>query len=170
MTNAMSQPMQTLTSQATVEWYTPPHIIDLARQVLGSIDLDPASADVPQTWIQATTYYTATTPLCAPWVGQVWLNPPFDDTPAWVLRLEREHIRGDVTAALLLVNSAPGYAWYEAMWRHWPVVCLRERLRFIRADGTTGGQAKKGQTIAYFGQDVRRFIGVFGPLGRVFLP
>lgn len=166
----MNQSMQVLTSQATVEWYTPPEIIGRARAVLGSIDLDPTSADVPQAWIQAETYYTATTLLQAPWAGRVWLNPPFDDVPAWVERLEREYTQGAVTAALLLVNSAPGYVWYEELWRHWPVVCLRERLRFIQADGTVGGQAKKGQTIAYLGQDVRCFIEVFGGLGRIFLP
>ncbi len=166
----MHQSMQVLTSQATVEWYTPPAMIERARSVLGAIDLDPASADVPQAWIQAQTYYTATTLLQSPWAGRVWLNPPFDDVPAWVERLEREYTHGAVTAALLLVNSAPGYVWYEELWRRWPVVCLRERLRFIQADGTPAGQAKKAQTIAYLGHDVRCFIEVFHDLGRVLLP
>ena len=166
----MNQSMSVLTSQATVEWYTPPAIIERARAVLGAIDLDPASADVPQQWIRAETYYTATTPLQAPYAGRVWLNPPFDDVPAWVGRLEREHTHGAVTAALLLVNSAPGYVWYEELWRRWPVVCLRERLRFVQASGIPGGQAKKAQTIAYLGQDVRRFIDGFHDLGRVLLP
>lgn len=166
----MNQSMSVLTSQATTEWYTPPHIITMARSALGDIDLDPASNDIAQQWIQARTYYTAGTPLQAPWSGRVWLNPPFDDTPAWIDRLERAYSRGDVAAALLLVNSAPGYIWYEDLWRSWPVVCLRERLCFIRPDGTPGGQAKKAQTIAYLGTDIRRFIDVFRPLGRVFLP
>ena len=166
----MKQAMSILTSQATVEWYTPPHIIDLALRVLGGIDLDPASNDTAQGWIQARTYYTASTPLQAPWAGRVWLNPPFDDTPAWVTRLEREYMYGNVTAALLLVNSAPGYVWWEELWRQRPVCLLRERLRFCRADGTPGGQAKKGQTIAYFGHDTRAFIDIFGPHGRVVLP
>jgi len=30
------------------EWYTPPHYIESARKVLGSIDLDPASCELPQ--------------------------------------------------------------------------------------------------------------------------
>lgn len=162
--------MQTLTSQATVEWYTPPAIIELARQVLGSIDLDPASNLIAQGWIKATRYYTADTPLQEPWSGRVWLNPPFSDTPAWVQRLEDEYTRGDVTAALLLVNSAPGYVWWEELWRRRPVCMLRERLRFYCVDGTPGGNAKKGQTIAYYGIDNRRFIDVFAPIGRIILP
>lgn len=166
----MQQAMRTLTSQATVEWYTPPHIIEMARAVLGGIDLDPASNDTAQSWIRATTYYTASTPLQAAWAGRVWLNPPFDDTPAWVARLEREYMHGAVTAAVLLVNSAPGYVWWEELWRHRPVCMLRERLRFVQENGQPGGQAKKGQTVAYFGMDTRQFIDVFSPLGRVVLP
>lgn len=166
----MTQPMHVLTSQGTDEWYTPPWLIDLALRVLGGIDLDPASSDVPQQWIQAQTYYTAETPLQAPWSGRVFLNPPFSDTPAWVTRLEREYTRGDVTAAILLVNSAPGYRWWEDLYRRWPVCLLRERLRFIKADGVRGGQAKKGQTVAYFGHNIRSFIDVFTPYGRILLP
>ena len=85
-------------------------------------------------------------------------------------RLEREYTRGDVTAAVLLVNSAPGYAWWEQLWRLRPVVMLRERLRFVQANGQPDGQAKKGQTVAYFGHDTRAFINAFGDLGRVVLP
>lgn len=166
----MNQAMQILTSQATVEWYTPPDIIELARAVLGAIDLDPASNDIAQSWIRASTYYTAETPLQAAWTGRVFLNPPFDDTPAWVERLEREYTHGAVTAAILLVNSAPGYGWWERLWRNRPVCMLRERLRFYTVAGVAGGQAKKGQTIAYFGTDNRRFIDVFAPLGRIILP
>lgn len=126
----MSQPMAVLTSRKTVEWYTPPAIIERARMCLGGIDLDPASSDVAQRWVQATTYYTGETLLQAPWSGRVWLNPPFADTPAWVARLERAYICGDVTAALLLVNSAPGYIWWDDLWRRRPVCLVRERVRF----------------------------------------
>lgn len=166
----MNQAMQVLTQQTTVEWYTPPELIERARRVLGAIDLDPASNDTAQSWIRATTYYTASTPLQAAWAGRVWLNPPFDDTPAWVERLEREYTHGAVTAAILLVNSAPGYVWWENLWRNRPVCMLRERVRFYTATGVQGGQAKKGQTVAYFGMDIRRFIDAFGDLGRVILP
>ncbi len=170
MTAAMTQAMQVLTSQRSQEWYTPPAIIERARCVLGAIDLDPASNDFAQQWIQAATYYTAMTPLQAPWYGRVWLNPPFDDTPTWVARLTAAYGCGDVTAALLLVNSAPGYTWWEALWRDRPVCMVRERLRFVRPDGTTAGQAKKGQTIAYFGMQYQRFTDHFRDLGRIIYP
>jgi DNA N-6-adenine-methyltransferase (Dam)/Protein of unknown function (DUF3102) len=166
---AMSQPMSILTSQGTVEWYTPPDLIERARMVLGAIDLDPASSETAQQWIRATDYYTIETSQL-PWVGRVWLNPPFDDTPTWVDRLDSEYIHGDVTSAVLLVNSAPGYVWWENLWRRRPVCMLRERVCFIRSDGVQGDAAKKGTTIAYYGDDLQSFIAQFSSLGRIILP
>jgi hypothetical protein len=169
----MKQAMQVLTSQGTDQWYTPPAIIERARRALGGIDLDPASCETAQHWIRATTYYTADdlmSGLARPWQGRVWLNPPFSDTPAWVRRMLHAYAVGEISAGVLLVNSAPGYAWWEELWRLRPVVLLRERLRFIQADGKPGGQAKKGQTVAYFGSDVERFAEAFGDMGRLVLP
>jgi DNA N-6-adenine-methyltransferase (Dam). len=166
----MSQPMSILTSQGTIEWYTPPDIIERARVCLGGIDLDPASSEVAQRWIKADTYYTADMPATHAWAGRVWLNPPFDDTPAWVDQLDSEYVDGAVTAAILLVNSAPGYIWWEDLWRRRPVCMLRERVCFIRSDGVQGDAAKKGTTIAYYGDDVQSFTDAFGDLGRVILP
>ncbi len=167
---AMSQPMSILTSQGTIEWYTPPAIIERARSVLGGIDLDPASSAVAQQWIRAEVYYTESSASQAPWLGRVWLNPPFDDTPAWVDRLDSEYIEGNITAAILLVNSAPGYIWWEDLWRRRPVCMLRERLCFWTPEGVQGGQAKKGTTIAYYGEDIDSFVAQFGALGRIILP
>lgn len=165
--------MQVLTSQGTQEWYTPLNVIEMARAVLGGIDLDPASNETAQGWIKAETYYTADSfpdGLAAPWHGRLWLNPPFDNSPAWCNRLWEEYSAGNVSAAVLLVNSAHGYNWYESLWRRVPVVCLKERLRFVTPDGRQAGQAKKGQTVAYFGRDVIRFRDVFGPMGKFILP
>lgn len=167
----MPQAMQLLTSRATDEWYTPPTYINLALRVLGGIDCDPASAAIPQAWIQARTWYDKeANGLTRHWFGRVWLNPPFGDTQVWVNRLVYEYTRGDVTAAILLVNSAHGYKWYEELWTRWPVCCARERICFVREDGTPGGQAKRGQTFVYFGQDYRAFADIFAPIGRVLLP
>lgn len=168
----MKQPMRVLTTQTTVEWYTPHFIIERARAALGgTIDLDPASHAVPQTWISADTYYTAAeNGLARPWSGRVFLNPPFDATSTWVQRLALAHQSNSVTAAVLLVNSAPGYVWWEHLWRTQSTVLLRNRLRFVREDGTQKGQAKKGQTVAYFGPHQHLFFAAFSDLGRCILP
>jgi len=166
----MQQPMQVLTSQATQEWYTPPHIIERARTLLGQIDLDPCTAELPQTWIKATTYYTLNKPATGPWYGKVWLNPPFDDAASWINNLEKRFLSAGVTEAVAIVNSALGYKWYEELWRNFPVCCLRERLCFVNEQGKTGGQAKKGQTIVYMGYNYRAFQDYFSDLGRILIP
>ena len=164
----MNQSMGVLTSQGTVEWYTPPWIIDLARRLMGGIDLDPASSDKAQETVRAARFYTQIEDgYSKPWSGRVWLNPPFDDTPRWVRRLSAAYEDKDVTQAVLLVNSAPGYVWWEDLYRAYPVCLLRERVRFLRPDGTIGGQAKKGTTIAYLGPSLVDFKRLFTQHGRI---
>lgn len=192
----MNQEMQVLTSTATVDWYTPPEYVELAREVLGEIDLDPASSALPQSWIRAREWRGLDLSnwqlptgwgdaerrrwmrqesrrqlnLQPAWNGRVWLNSPFDDTPTWTARLWREHKTGYCTAAIQLCNSNLGYSWYERLWRAVPVCCVERRIKFIKADGSEGGQSKQGQTFAYYGTDVATFKRVFGHLGRIFLP
>lgn len=63
------------------EWYTPSEYIEAAREVMGSIDLDPASNDFANQTVKAATYYTAeTNGLNKEWYGNIWLNPPYSST------------------------------------------------------------------------------------------
>lgn len=195
----MKQAMQVLTSKETVDWYTPREYTDMAREVLGGIDLDPASNPVAQGWINAATYYAldlsqfyADSAWKAEklqlelaresrrqldrqpaWRGRVWLNPPFSDTAAWVRRLSAEYDAGHVSAAVLLVNSNLGYSWYEELWARCWCCCMRERMRFITIEHgqpVQGGQAKRGQTFAYYGPEPERFDRVFRIIGRILPP
>ena len=60
------------------EWFTPPEFLELARTVLGVIDLDPASSDKAQEVVQAEQYFAkADDGLAKQWHGRVWLNPPY---------------------------------------------------------------------------------------------
>lgn len=169
----MSQTMRLMTSQKTVECYTPPIICErLPRALGGPVDLDPASCETANRFVQAARYYTKDDDgYMRPWYGRVFLNPPFDDTPRWVRRLGAAYDAGEVQAAVLLVNSAPGYEWWGDLIDRAPVVLLRRRLSFIREDGTPyPDHHKKGQTVAYFGPDLRAFLSAFGDLGRAVLP
>ena len=79
-------------SSAKENWGTPPWIVEAARKVMGSIDLDPASSAKANNVIQAKFYYTkAKNGLSRPWgydasdltiVRSVFLNPPGGKTDA----------------------------------------------------------------------------------------
>ena len=60
------------------EWYTPPPIIEAARNLMGSIDLDPASCEAANTVVQAKQYFGINDDaLQQHWGGNLWLNPPY---------------------------------------------------------------------------------------------
>lgn len=167
----MNQAMSVLTSQATTQWYTPAWIIALARETMGGIDLDPASCALAQETVQAARWYDEVGDgYGRQWQGRVFLNPPFSDTPRWVRRLGAAYADGDVIQAVLLVNSAPGYSWWESLWRVYPVCMLAKRVAFVGENGVASGPAKKGTTIAYMGPYLSKFESVWSAHGRVLWP
>lgn len=174
----MEQGMSVLTSHATAEWNTPRWLIDLVREVLGGIDLDPASNELAQSWIQAGQYIDKRSDgLTQDWVAsRIFLNPPYgkdggsSNQATWSAKMVAEYQAGHFEQGVLLINSTHGYKYFEALWTAYPVCCLRERVRFIKPDGTQGGQAKRGQALLFFGQDPTKFIEVFKPYGRIIMP
>lgn len=178
---AMTQPMSVLTSHASQDWYTPPEIIEMVRVVLGVIDLDPASDQYPQSYIKAGSWWSRLTDSICPTLQRPWefysvfLNPPYgkggdgSNQAAWSRKMAQEYESQHFQQGILLINSTHGYRWYEEIWTRYPVCLARERIRFIKPNGTRGGQAKRGQTFVYFGTDATKFVEVFSTIGRVIL-
>jgi ParB family chromosome partitioning protein len=152
------------------EWYTPPEFLAAARDVLGSIDLDPASCDKAQQAVQAARYFTAQEDgLGQPWRGKVWLNPPFRQVDRFAAKLCEAHRSGAVPEAVLLVNNATETAWFQDTARMASALCLPlGRIRFLDHSGTPQQQPLQGQAILYFGPDAQRFIDRFTPFGLCF--
>lgn len=166
-------------SSESNEWYTPAHIIEAARQVLGHIDLDPASSEAANRVVRAGHIYTITDDGYAQiWHGRVWLNPPYGradgetgtNAVRWSRKLIAEYEAGRVESAILLVKAALGYNWFEDLWRLYPTCLLRERLSFVRSDGNDDGQSKHATALLYLGREVVQFQTAFRRLGRVVMP
>jgi ParB family chromosome partitioning protein len=154
-----------------VEWFTPAQIVEAAREVMGEIDLDPASNDIAQQVVRAGTYYTAETDGPAQdWIGRVWLNPPYaaGEIDRFVSRLVAEHTAGNVTEAVLLVHSRTDTAWFHEAASVAAAICFtRGRVRFQRPDGT-GNSPTTGSAFLYFGRSPDRFAAVFSAIGIVY--
>jgi len=70
------------------EWYTPAQYVELARSVLGEIDLDPASSPEAQKVVRAKKFFDKNIDgLKQNWDGRVFLNPPYEQ-PDLTFRLE----------------------------------------------------------------------------------
>lgn len=172
------QPVEaTMFSNKSMEYYTPKKYTQAVRDVLGAIDLDPASCKEAQENVKADRYYTQEQDgLSMDWSGRVFLNPPYckeqgkSNQDTWSQRLVREYESGSVIEAVLLVKAALGYKWFERMFDLYPVCLCRERLSFVMEDGTDEGQSKQGTAFFYFGANPERFYKVFEKFGRVIPP
>ena len=157
-------------SAGSYEWYTPAPVIEAAHEVLGPFNLDPASSELANRTVKAKKFYTMHDDgLRHEWRGTVWCNPPYSKlTGPFSRRLVEAYERGDVTAAILLVNAQrTDCAFWEPLWR-FPVCFTAGRIRFI--DGETGEVSKSGNhgsALFYLGADIPRFERVFRQFGPV---
>jgi hypothetical protein len=151
------------------EWFTPVEIIEAVRDVLGVIDLDPASCDQAQQTVQATRYFTIENDgLKQEWSGCVWLNGPFSHplNIKFVTKLIDEYQSGNVFKAIMLVNILPS-AWLQDAIKACSAVCFsRDRLRFTHQTGKVQTN-KHNLGIFFFGPDVGKFQRRFSEFGRV---
>lgn len=150
------------------EWYTPIPYLDAVREVLGHIDLDPASSDAAQAAVQARQYYTANSDgLQHSWYGRVWLNPPYAQPliGQFLAHLIAEWQRGHITEAITLTHNYTDTTWFHATACHAQALCFpRGRIRFVSPAGDLAAPTQ-GQVFLYFGPAPERFAAVFSALG-----
>ena len=143
------------------EWYTPAQYLDAARDVLGEIDLDPASSDKAQETVCAGDYFTEEDDgLSKEWHGRVWLNPPYAQPliSEFLAKMVAEYSAGRVTAGIVLTNDCTDTAWFHETAEVADAICFtRGRISFYNAAGI-GGSPTQGQAFFYFGDDVERFV------------
>jgi ParB family chromosome partitioning protein len=150
------------------EWYTPPEYILSAREVLGSIDCDPASSDKANETVQAETYYTKdNSGLDKEWSGNVWMNPPYSGSliKKFIDRYADQVTSGSIAAGLVLVNNATETDWFcRLVSVSDAVVFTDRRVKFLDPQGNPGAPLQ-GQAILYYGDNVDLFRREFGKYG-----
>ena len=146
------------------EWYTPSKYIEAAREVLGTIDLDPASNDFANQTVKASTYFTEEiNGLEQEWFGNVWMNPPY--STALLTKFADKLVESDISQAIVLVNNATETAWFEKMVSKASAILFHKgRIRFVKRDGEHGAPLQ-GQAFIYYGDNPERFLKVFSQFG-----
>lgn len=150
------------------EWYTPSVYIEAAREVMGTIDTDPASSEVANQTVKASTYYTAeTNGLEHDWTGNVWMNPPYASDLIGKFADKLLEQRTSYAQAIVLVNNATETEWFAKIASISSAVCFpRGRVKFYSPDGKIGAPLQ-GQAIAYIGDDTDSFVDGFSRFGWV---
>lgn len=152
------------------EWYTPPKYVEAAREVLGEIDLDPASHAIAQAWIGARAFFTAADDgLSREWRGRVWLNPPYarSTMEPFIEKALAEIEARRVDQAIVLTHNYTDTSWFHKAARGAQALCLLQgRVHFLAPSGDECSPTQ-GQVFFYFGGAVSKFESVFGELGLV---
>ncbi len=126
------------------DWLTPPEII----RALGPFDLDPCSP-IGRPWDTAREHYTVHDDgLRKPWVGRVWMNPPYGEkTSAWMERLAKH---GD-GIALIFARTETG-SFFPWVWDHASALLfVRGRICFYTREGRRGGPAGAPSVLVAYG-------------------
>lgn len=145
-------------------WGTPLWVIEMARQVMGSVDLDPCTQ--PQNPTGATKFFTEEDDgLAQEWSGNVWMNPPYSDPLPWMKKLVESVQSGSVKSAIALIKTGQlqnvgtgalihGSGGVMLLWRG--------RLKFVPLrEGRTSKPPNFDVTAVYWGNSPDRFREVF---------
>jgi ParB family chromosome partitioning protein len=125
------------------EWYTPKKFIDAARNVMGSIDLDPASSQIANKVIQATTIYTEQdSGLVHPWSGNIWMNPPYNNSLVGEFTRKLVEDLSNINQACVLVNNATETRWFKYISGKCDMMCqVTGRIKFLDENGEATGSS-----------------------------
>jgi len=151
------------------EWYTQAYIIEAVKEVLGEIDVDPASSDIANKTVGAKIYYTEEdNGLEQDWSGKVFMNPPYSRRliTKFCDLLVQKFNSNEVTEAIVLVNNATETRWFQKLLTCANAICLPEgRIDFINPKEPSKNAPLQGQAILYFGQNNLAFVKTFCSFG-----
>ncbi len=150
------------------EWYTPVEIIELARKVMGGIDLDPASCLMANQVVGATNYLTKNDDgLSKSWAGRVWLNHPFGRglNEKWINKAVSEFENNRVEICMITFNST-SEGWFRPL-LNFKQCFIHGRVNYVNAKGEKVKGVTKGSVVTYLGNNIYEFERIFSAIGTV---
>lgn len=131
---------------ASDEWYTPASFFNAVLPGI-TFDVDVCSPGAGRCAVPARRHITAAEDgLKAPWGGFAWCNPPYSNTAAWAARMVA-HGNG-----MILTFARTDTRWGQRLLANaTAVLFLRQRIRFVRPDGTCPGSPGAGSMLCLFG-------------------
>lgn len=178
----MGQQVNIRHSSRSDSWHTPEHIIEKARAVLGTIDLDPASDERANERIKAKHIITREQDgLAASWPeGAIFLNPPggrignASTMGLFWKRLMDHRDAGLLTHAIFMAFSIEALAVTQGYGSRsigmFPLCVPRKRISFLGPDGEPGQAPSHANCIAYVPGSVDKtalFADTFEDLGVI---
>lgn len=130
---------------ATVEWYTPPYILE----ALGNdFDLDPCAPK--KDWYTAKKCFTKEDDgLVQDWKGFVFLNPPYSQPE---LKLFVKKISEHGNGIALIYSKVGNTMFHEFVWdKATSIYFLRKRIRFIDINGEEGRSPNANNCFVAYG-------------------
>lgn len=167
-------------SSGSDRWFTPQHIIDMAREVLGEITLDPASEEIANKRVNAQHYLTKDdNGLTAEWIaGSVFLNPPGSKLSGKSIsslfwrRLMEHRDSGKLTHAIFVGFSIEQLAISQSYHSKWmldfPVCIPPGRLHFMNPESESN-RPSHNNVIVYVPGSIDNtdlFVEIFSQIGK----
>ena len=171
------------------EWYTPSAFVEAAREIMGGIDLDPASHEEANLTVKAARFFTEQdNGLDQPWGGRVFVNPPGGLVQSFWNALVTEYriIKG-VEQAVWIGYSLEQLQTLQVTANETPLdfpMCVpSRRIAFVENEAKKAARLEKmiaagkkpnqksspshANYITYMGPNVDEFARVFSKFGRV---
>ena len=152
------------------EWYTPAVFIEAARDVMGGIDLDPATSETANRKVKAAKIFTAeNSGLDQDWpTSRIWMNPPYAQPlmSQFAEKFAAHMALADGSEGIVLVNNATETKWFQQLFSLSDAFCLpKSRIKFLDPDGNADGTPLQGQAIIYCGPNSEVFCTEFERFG-----